>query len=453
MKKLTFLTNIIILALGFILLSCTQGKLDPIDSQGALTVSDYKKNLLKNRDEERLEKARNRQDEAPVPNISKMIVSPPPPDIGGNKTISFSVTDQVPLKDVLIELGRIAKIDVDIDPTINGGIILNAKNRPLKEVIDRIASLGKLRYSYKNGVLFFENDSPYTKNYFVDYLNGGQLWTDVDANIKAILGSNSNVGDGSTSEESSITLNKTAGIISVFATEKKHKSVEKYLSDVEKTSSTQVLIEAKVVEVTLNDTFSTGINWDWGNNRSSVDISNGYSAPTGEATGNAIGYTLRKLFNQDLNASVSALEEFGTIRALSSPRIHAINNQKATLNFATKKVYFKVDSSQSTTASTSSVTTSTITSTKQEIDVGITLEITPSINSRTNEITLNIKPTLSTAEETVNDPASPRDSDGAVIASLINKVPVVQSKTLDTIAKIQSGNADGWHGRHRGRGR
>ncbi len=441
-KPARFLTNLI---LSFALLSCSSGKVDPIDTQAGLSLSDYRKNLLKNSEEERLQKARNAQDEAPVPNISKLIVTPPPPDIGGNKTIAFSVTDQVPLKDVLIELGRIAKIDVDVDPTITGGIILNAKNRPLKEVVDRIATLGNLRYTYKNGVLYFENDSPYVKNYFVDYLNGNQLWTDVDTNIKAILAaSDSNKSSDETSSSSSgsssVTLNKSAGIISVFATDKQHKAVEKYLADVEKTSSAQVLIEAKFIEVTLSHQFNTGINWDWGNNRSSLVLSNGYSAPTGEATGNTIGYTLRKLFNQDLNASVSALEQFGTVRALSSPRVHAINNQKAVLNFSTKKVFFKVDSSQSTTASTSSVVTSTITSTKQEVDVGIQLDITPSINYKTNEITLNIKPTLSSANETVNDPASPRDSSGDVIADLINKVPIVQSKTLDTIAKIQSGN-------------
>ena len=73
---------------------------------------------------------------------------------------------------------------------ISGGIIVNAKNRPLKEVIDRIATLGNLRYSYKNGVLYFESDTAYTKNYFVDYLFDGKLWSDVETNITSILKSN-----------------------------------------------------------------------------------------------------------------------------------------------------------------------------------------------------------------------------------------------------------------------
>ncbi len=414
----------------------TQGKIDPIDRQNGLTRQDVKDSLIKDRSKEKAEREERASRETPIPRMSKLIVAAPPPIIGGDKTISFSVTDQVPLKDVLIELGRAAKIDIDLDPTISGGIILNAKNRPLKEIIDRIASLGDLRYSYQNGVLHFERDTPYTKNYFVDYLISSALWSDVESNINSILTSTAtSSADGSGGgKTSSVSINKSAGIMSAYASEKQHKEIIKYLAAVEKSTSSQVIIEAKLVEVKLKDEFKAGINWA----QTDQSISIG-STPADSLNGGA-SLILNTIAGTDLNAKMKALETFGVTRTLSSPRIHAINNQKATLNFSDKLVYFKVDSTQSTSVGAStSVVAATITSTKLEENEGMIVEIVPSINVNTQEITLNIKPKITVKSADVIDPASPKNAagDGFLIE---NKVPVMQTRELDTMAKIQSGN-------------
>lgn len=426
---------------------------------------DERKNKIDKKDDDKKEANTNY-----VPKLSKMIAAPPPPKIGGDKLISFSVTDQVPLKDVLIEIGRVAKIDLDIDPTISGGVIINAIDRPLKEVIDRIASLGNLRYTYNNGVLKFERDTPFLKNYYVDYLIDGSLWSDVESNITAILSSaNNNSSNISTTNNSpfggqqssgggsiaSYTSNKSAGIISVFATLQQHDLVEKYLSAVEKTASAQVLIEAKVVEVTLRDQFKTGIDWSWSSGarfnvetadptgdagatttvvvpRRQMDLSGGYD------TTSPMSLVLTNLMGGDLNASVSALDSFGTTKTLSSPRIHAMNNQAASLNFADKLVYFEIDNSQTTSTTDSNNVVETLSSEVKEEDVGVQLEITPSINLRTKEVVMKIKPTLSVKSDDVDDPASPTNSAGEVI--FVNKVPVIQTREIETMAKVQSGN-------------
>lgn len=426
-------------------LSCAQGKLDPHDLTTGLSRSEIEKLMFKNSKEEKLRKAEKAQNESPIPSISKLIVSPPPPSIGGDKIISFSVTEQVPLKDVLTELGRVANIDVDLDPNISGGVIINAKNRPLKEVIDRIATLGALRYSYVNGVLHFERDTPYMKNYYVDYLIDGTLWKDVEANITSILAYNDNPAaadpnasslGASTKSGSSFSSNKSAGIIAINATDHQHTAVTKYLADVEKYTSAQVLIEAKVVEVKLNKEFSAGVKWDLLNSRDSLTSVNGFSG------GGALTYITTGILNADINFSINALEKFGTTKTLSSPRVHAMNNQKATLNFTDKLVYFKIEQAQSTASNgaTTATVQSTITSTKQEENVGVSLEITPSINLKTGEIVMNIKPKVSIQSDTVIDPASPRTLAGDIIVALQNSVPVIQTRELSTIAKLQSGN-------------
>lgn len=438
-----FLCFSLVLSLPILLPSCSGGRVDPFDLDTGTTREEAFDTILKNRDnEKKSNKASENKSpkETPIPKLSKLIVSPPPPVVGGDKVISFSVTDQTPLKDVLIEFGRMVKIDIDIDPTISGGIILNAKNRPLKEVIDRIATLGNLRYSYNNGVLRFENDNPYTKNYFVDYLAGGNVWTDVEANLTAILGLSNSSSTEAESGGSSFTPNKSAGIIAVYATDKQHQKVEQYLADVEKYASAQVLIEAKVIEVTLDKEYSSGINWGRNGDNNFV-TSTGYSAASSSAAASSSGtFAISTILSgADFTLSISALEKFGVSKTISSPRINAVNNQKATLDFTDKLVYFKVEQTQVTTASTTSVTNKTITSTKLEETTGVNLEITPSINLKTKEIFMHIKPKLSVWKEDVIDPASPQNDAGTAIL-IANKVPVIQTREIETSAKIQSGN-------------
>ena len=440
---------VIILAVFSCVNSCKRSDFDSFDNKAKLTRPDIKDLMIKNPKDSKSKKNKN-QEESIIPNVSRLIISPPPPVLGGDKTISFSVTDQAPLKDVLIELGRIANIDIDLDPTISGGVIINAKNRPLKEVIDRIANQGGLRYSYKNGILYFQRDMPFMKNYFVDYLSDGSVWGDVESNLSAIMTSEqSKQANDSGDVESSYTTNKSAGIISVFATEKQQVAVEKYLRDVEKYSSAQVLIEAKVVEVSLSDSFRAGINWSWLNSipksgvpysltqNSMADFTAVASAgvkPTIFTLGNA---TSRKgLFGGSLDLTIQALEEFGTTKTISSPRIHAMNNQKATLSFQDKLVYFKIETTQSQTgantgsaATPSNVVNTSTTSTKMEENIGVELAITPSINLKTNEITMTIEPTLAVKSGEVKDPVNEK-----------NIVPVIQTRTLSTIAKVLSGN-------------
>jgi len=434
-------------ALSIAALSCAQGRVDPFDVNSGLTRLEIEEVMIKRRDKktENAEKksAPTAVNKSVAPKISSLVMAPPPPVLGGDKIISFSVSDQVSLKDILIELGRVANIDIDIDSSVSGSIIINAKDRPLKEIIDRIATLGNLRYSYKNGVLFFTKDSPYLKSYYVDYLIAGKLWGEVEANIKAVLEANDASPKSTENEEkdetqskptTNFSSNKSAGIISVFASDKQHLAVAKYLKDVEKYASAQVLIEAKVVEVTLSKDFAAGIDWGW------ADSENGVLTKGVFGVGNTTQPYVSAVFGakSSITASVKALEQFGTAKAISSPRITTMNNQNANLNFSENLIYFTIATSASTVAGLNNPTTvASVTATKNEIPIGVQLSITPSINVATSEVTLDVQPTLSVnSGRLVIDP-SINPTTGL---SLGNKIPIVKTRTLKTLAKIQSGN-------------
>ena len=424
----------------FILNSCAGDK-------NKISKHDTEKFLIKNQTEEKLKRYQDFKNESAVPRPSNMISIAPPPKIQNNKTMSFSVTDEVPLKDVLIELGRAAKIDVDLDPTISGGIVISAYNRPLSEIIDRIAALGSLRYSYINGILHFEPDNPYSKTYFVDFLIDGALWGEVESNITAILGrkpatsadSARNNGPTVTVGSSSFSSNKSAGIISVFANDREQKEIAQFLDEIYKNSSAQVLIEAKLVQVQLNKDHEAGIQWTFNSNGASIVATNPITSTT-----SPFSLTIPAGASGNIALQIQALEQFGVTKTISSPRINAMNNQKASLNFTKSLIYFTLSSSATsapTTASTANTVT-TINATKNEIAIGVQISIVPSINLRTNEITLDIKPKLTTdTGETVKDPTpiSVMDSNGKPTTNY-NTIPKVETQQLDTIAKVKSGD-------------
>ncbi|MDA9231413.1 hypothetical protein N9O56_02460 [Rickettsiales bacterium] len=360
-----------------------------------------------------------------VPEMSKMLSFPKPPEFTqGNQIISFSVTQNVDLKDVLIELSRVAGLEIDIDPKISGGIIINAKNRPLIEVIKRICNLGNIRYDFKNGVLTFYSDYNYSKHYLVNYLVEGGLWTDVETNLKNII-SGLGVSDGS------VILNKSAGIITIFANEKGQNAAKQYLDEVKKIASAQVLIEAKVIEVTLSDKYQAGIDWSLlGSDGKGAEVFKKSSVFDSDnpaaATFNVVSSSV---FGSKGELNISALQEFGNVKAISSPRVSTLHNQKAKLDFVEKFIYFTVETNVTNSFGDNPTETSNQSATKNEELIGVELSITPSIDLAKNEITLGINPKLSIKSGEAEDP---------LVAE--NKIPIINTREIQTFAKIRSGD-------------
>lgn len=140
----------------------------------------------------------------PIPDLQPLVELPPPLSPAERKLVSLSVDDTAPLKDVLIELARKAEVDLELDPQISGGIILTMRDRPLRQVIERIANLAGLRFAFEGSTLRIERDLPYYVNYRVDYLHltrqanstvetsvnvmGGDQGTDGNASSSAVSG-------------------------------------------------------------------------------------------------------------------------------------------------------------------------------------------------------------------------------------------------------------------------
>jgi general secretion pathway protein D len=241
-------------------------------------------------------------------------------------------------------------------------------------------------------------------------------------------------------------LSPKTGVVSVFASQRQHKLVNKFLTEFRKRATTQVLIEAKVLQVDLSDEYATGIDWsqfNLGTGKANTSIS--FDSPVIEPE--MIGAFSVALNAADVNLVVRAISRFGTVRALSSPRVIVLNNQPAIVNVAQNRVYFNYDvTSQEATADTGASTT--IDSEQRSVPEGVLLTVVPTANSDTGEIQLMVRPTVSKITGFVVDPTvalslalsgAAADLAAAEIEIPENSIPEVSVQEVDSMLRLQSG--------------
>jgi type II secretory pathway component GspD/PulD (secretin) len=160
-KNYFFLTLAIITSL----ISCKSTSFDP---ELGMSQGEYEDNLTSSVFKEGGLKLC--QTEAAIPRLSKIVAMPEDPKLHEEKRISISVTEDVSLVDLLLEIGKIADVDIVVDKDVDGSMFLAMKNRPLFEILDRICDMAGLRYSLKDGTIVVEYDTSYIQTYDVSFL-------------------------------------------------------------------------------------------------------------------------------------------------------------------------------------------------------------------------------------------------------------------------------------------
>ena len=235
-----------------------------------------------------------------------------------------------------------------------------------------------------------------------------RYWEEVGASLKTLVG-----------EGGSVVVSPQSGIIIVKAAPASLYMVEKYLRASELVTARQVMLEAKILEVQLNDGYQSGVNWallDGTQYRAAVGANAGNLGITGReivgTLGQALGGSLAGVtgrspglfsiaFNDgDFAAIISLIKSQGAVHVLSSPRIATINNQKAVLKVGTDDFFV-------TEISGGTVATPTTPATPPNVIVqpffsGIALDVTPQIDDKDN-ITLHVRPSVSTVKENLKD--------------------------------------------------
>ena len=246
-------------------------------------------------------------------------------------------------------------------------------------------------------------------------------------------------------------VSRQSGIISVYATKRQHNSVEEYLDRLRESVMSQILIEAKILEVSLTDEYSSGINWGQVGQLTNItglaafdsDFSRLSLSPTATA-GNGVSAVLQP--GTDINVVAQAISRFGTVRALSSPRITALNRQAAILNVVENRVFFEfevdIEDGDEGVGENDRIEVETEI---RSVPEGVVMSVIPSVNVETGEISLALRPTVSTVIDTEEDP-TPRIAaavtgivDSDVLDSLVNEIPELAVQEIDSIVKMDSG--------------
>jgi len=249
-------------------------------------------------------------------------------------------------------------------------------------------------------------------------------------------------------EAASVIANPETGLISVRATQSQHAKVGDFLDRVLSSARRQVLIEATIVEVDLSNRFQQGIDWSLlqtagANKGTGITIRPVGGGTNGLQTGGVVSSIASVTFNQlrllngdtDLTAMLSMLESFGTLKVLSSPKVSVLNNQSSVLKVVDNKVYFTISVTPGTVATATTPATAAIYTTDiKTVPIGFLMTVVPQI-SEGNEVTLNLRPTISRITGYATDP-------NPVLAqnNLVNRIPEVQTREMESVLRVQSGN-------------
>lgn len=233
------------------------------------------------------------------------------------------------------------------------------------------------------------------------------FWVSLERTLKSLLASD---------KSASVVVNAMAGIVVVRGMPDRLREVEDYLAKVQDVVTRQVVIEAKIVEVALDDAFQSGINWSAVITRANGNVFGfGQTAPRGGFDADALNRSGRtvsvnpganntgvtteaqqgafamSLGFGDFNAFIELLETQGRTRVLSSPRVATLHNQKAVIKAGSDE-FFVTDVSSETVSGTA-------TSTSRDVQLtpffsGIALDVTPQIGDD-GHVTLHIHPAAS----------------------------------------------------------
>ena len=239
-----------------------------------------------------------------------------------------------------------------------------------------------------------------------------------------------------------VIANKETGVLSVRASERQHKAIQEFIDRVQAGARRQVLIEASIVEITLNDNFQAGVDWSrlgGGGRLSGFTFKQDLLGSSLTAAPRlAIGYNNSTAIG-DLAASIRLLQTFGDTKVLSSPKLMVLNSQTAILKVVNNLVYFTVNSQQGVT-NNGTTQPNTVTTTPHTIPVGVWMSVTPQINENTM-VTLNVRPTIARQSgfqidpnPALNDPRLPLEQ------RIQNKIPEIEVREMESMLQVGSGN-------------
>ena len=405
-------------------------------------------------------------------------------DAGATKLYSFKAMGQS-LRVSLSQFAEANKLNVIFDQDVKGVVNVEFHDVTLEQALDSILDPMGLGWIQEDGMIRVTREV--TKTYQVDYLRAARngtasmtststgtgssgtnsisktdsinFWTELETEIKSLLtrasaeeGHQENYATPTNTPgtvaigsipipqvEGRVTINKISGTVQVTASPRRMKTVDSYMESLIKGINRQVYIEARILDVALLDDTSLGIDWTkvaFGQSQnltfSTVNTSGGNiitkaagGATVLPGTGFA-GYNKQfpaGFLVNNISAAIQALEQQGTVRVVSQPKVRTLNNQAAIMKAGTDRTFFTL---KTTVNNSGGVVSTQTTEESTLITEGVVLSVTPQISSD-GLITMDVMPVVN---KIVGVDTSPSGNSNAAR---------VETKQTSTLVRLKDG--------------
>ncbi|MNH61620.1 Type II secretion system protein D precursor [compost metagenome] len=334
-------------------------------------------------------------------------------------------TETIPVNYLMMARRGLSRTSVS-----TGGVTANDNNNNGNNNVDSSGNNngGNNNLGSSNGDNGNSNNSNGTR---IETDSNNDYWTDLRDALQTLIG---------TGEGRAVITSPQAGLVTVRAYPKELKAVREFLDQSGEHLKRQVVLEARILEVSLNEGYEQGVDWSglsasWDGNkgiRGGGSLGNsqvGASNPIFNAIGGGAGFTIS---DGNFVVAVDLLKTQGDVNTLSSPRVTATNNQKAVIKVGTDE-YFVTNASTTTTTSGNSAPIVTPNVELTPFFSGIALDVTPQIDEA-GRVLLHIHPSVIDTEEQ-NKTINVGTADPLVL-------PLAKSAIRESDTVVQANNGD-----------
>ncbi len=331
------------------------------------------------------------------------------PDRASERLYSF-VAKNLPIEQALQIFAKAYGLNIIADKDVSGSLTVEFHDLPFDHAMEAMLEVLDLHWQRQGNLISVKSWE--TRNFTINYIRlvrsgSGSTQAQVSSGISSGESSSGDTGAISikqhdtvefwkeleeqlailVSEDGRLIVNRMAGTVQISDHYPRVKEVARYVSHINQAIHRQVEIDVKILEISLNDDFSLGIDWSRiasaGSNGidANINTTNIIAQPAGGFAAKlpAIAFNIFNTRNSGRNFSavLNALKEQGEVRTVSQPKIRTLNNQAAMIKVGTDRTFFR---RELVIDNTSAGSTTSATDIPQVVTEGITLAITPQIS-------------------------------------------------------------------------
>ena len=333
------------------------------------------------------------------------------------KTISITFRD-TPIDDVIRAIAEKADVDIIKSPQVTGTVTVTLTDVPLGEALNNILAAHGYGYVADKNIiriapiseLVQKEEVLVSRIYRITYADV----KDVEKTLEKFL-----------SQRGSLAASISTSNIIVTDTESRMKAIDTFINEIDRITP-QILVEARIYDITTKDNLDLGIEWNAGRNsnfdvfgnpttNSDPFITSAFEGAVNKTAQATEGFLRFGILNDhiDIDATIRAEREDINAKLLANPRILVLDNETALFDIVTEHPYVE-----------RTITGNTVTETVRFKPVGTKLQVTPHV-TRDGMLRMHIQPEF-----------------GVVVGDVElagGDVPIVDTRKVDTIALIQHG--------------